>query len=196
MCKASLLEVEVSMFSASGRNYSGEAPEAVDGLRYRFSEAGDSPHFVPSSQIAYILAGLTAGGGITGYVRAGSVPSLVAGCSVGALYALGGYRMQNRQTYGVELALLASVVLAGSSIPRALKSRKPLPTGLSVLALLGLYNFVKQEVDLAFPSNIDVLRVNSSLLQVKACSVMAIDKEAMSLSRVGQPKSVSANGAD
>nr|POE49528.1 tmem14 protein like [Quercus suber] len=81
------------------------------------------------------------GGGITGYVRAGSIPSLVAGCSVGALYALGGYRIQNRQSYGIELALLASVVLAGSSIPRALKSHKPLPTGLSVLALLGLYNF-------------------------------------------------------
>ena len=93
------------------------------------------------SQIAYILATLTAGGGITGYARAGSVPSLIAGCGVGALYALGGYRIQNKQTYGVELALLASVVLAGSSIPRAIKTQKPLPMGLSVLAAFGLYNF-------------------------------------------------------
>ncbi|WPH02664.1 putative UPF0136 membrane protein [Acrodontium crateriforme] len=93
------------------------------------------------SQIAYLLAALTAGGGITGYARAGSVPSLAAGCSVGALYALGAYRIQNRQPYGVELALLASIVLAGSSMPRALKSRKPLPTGLSLLAAFGLYSF-------------------------------------------------------
>lgn len=56
-------------------------------------------------------------------------------------YLLGGYRIQNRQTYGVELALVASIVLAGSSIPRALKSQKPLPAGLSLLALYGLYTF-------------------------------------------------------
>ena len=56
-------------------------------------------------------------------------------------YMVGGYRIQNKQTYGVELALLASIILAGSSIPRALRSQKPLPTGLSLLALYGLYTF-------------------------------------------------------
>lgn len=65
----------------------------------------------------------------------------MAGCSVGALYALGGYRIQNRQPYGVEFALLASIVLAGSSIPRAIKTQKPLPIGLSVLAAYGLFSF-------------------------------------------------------
>jgi len=77
----------------------------------------------------------------TKQLRAGSIPSLAAGCSVGALYALGGYRLQNRASYGVEAALLASVVLAGSSIPRAIKTQKGLPVGLSVLAAFGLYNF-------------------------------------------------------
>ncbi|MCJ1409716.1 hypothetical protein MMC19_003798 [Ptychographa xylographoides] len=90
---------------------------------------------------AYILAALTAGGGITGYARTGSIPSIAAGVTVGALYGLGGYRIQNRQPYGVELALLASIVLAGSSIPRALRSQKPLPAGLSLLALYGLWTF-------------------------------------------------------
>ena len=56
-------------------------------------------------------------------------------------YALGAYRIQNRQPYGVELALLASVVLAGSSIPRAIKTQKPLPMGLSVVAAFGLFRF-------------------------------------------------------
>lgn len=56
-------------------------------------------------------------------------------------YLLGGYRIQNKLSYGVELALLASIVLAGSSIPRALRSQKPLPTGLSALALYGLYTY-------------------------------------------------------
>ena len=76
-----------------------------------------------------------------GYVRTGSVPSIAAGCTVGALYALGGWRIANRQPYGLELALLASAVLAASSIPRAMRSGKPLPVGLSVLATIGLIRF-------------------------------------------------------
>ncbi|KAI4658345.1 uncharacterized protein J4E79_006750 [Alternaria viburni] len=91
--------------------------------------------------IALILGALTAGGGITGYVRTGSIPSVVAGCTVGLLYMLGGYRVNSRAAYGVELALLASVILAGSSIPRAMKSGKPLPIGLSILATFGLWTF-------------------------------------------------------
>lgn len=76
-----------------------------------------------------------------GYIRTGSVPSIAAGCTVGALYAIGGYRLQTRQTYGAEVALLASLVLAGSSVPRAIKSGKALPVGLSVLATIGLVRF-------------------------------------------------------
>lgn len=92
-------------------------------------------------QTAYLLASLTAGGGTMGYIRTGSIPSVAAGCTVGALYALGGYRIQQKQPYGVELALLASVVLAGSSIPRAIKTQKTLPIGLSLLAGFGLWTF-------------------------------------------------------
>ncbi|KAF2432923.1 upf0136 domain-containing protein [Tothia fuscella] len=92
-------------------------------------------------QTAIFLGLLTAGGGITGYVRTGSIPSVVAGVTVGALYTLGGLRIRNGQPYGIELALLASLVLAGSSIPRAIKGGKPLPIGLSLIAVYGLYNF-------------------------------------------------------
>lgn len=56
-------------------------------------------------------------------------------------YALSGFRIQNRQTYGVELGLLASLVLAGSSLPRAIKTQKPLPLGLTAVAAFGLYRF-------------------------------------------------------
>lgn len=41
----------------------------------------------PSIQ-AFILAALTAGGGITGYARTGSIPSVAAGVTVGALVRL------------------------------------------------------------------------------------------------------------
>ena len=49
--------------------------------------------------------------------------------------------MRNRQSYGVEMALLASLVLAGSSFPRAIRTQKALPVGLSVVAAFGLWRF-------------------------------------------------------
>ncbi|KAI2467221.1 transmembrane proteins 14C-domain-containing protein [Annulohypoxylon bovei var. microspora] len=91
--------------------------------------------------IAFILGALTAGGGTMGYVKTGSVPSIAAGWTVGILYGLGGYRILSRQSYGVEFALLASVVLGGASIPRALRSGKPVPTVLSLISIFGLLIF-------------------------------------------------------
>ncbi|KAI1461984.1 TMEM14-domain-containing protein [Annulohypoxylon moriforme] len=91
--------------------------------------------------IAFILGALTAGGGTMGYVKTGSLPSVAAGWTVGILYGLGGYRLSSRQPYGVELALLASVVLGGASIPRALRSGKPVPTVLSFISIFGLLIF-------------------------------------------------------
>ncbi|KAK4168536.1 transmembrane proteins 14C-domain-containing protein [Cladorrhinum sp. PSN259] len=90
---------------------------------------------------AYILSGLTAVGGAIGYARTGSKPSLIAGAAVGLLYGLGGYRLANSQPYGVELGLLASVVLGGASVPRAIRLRKPVPIMLSLFASYGLLTF-------------------------------------------------------
>ncbi|KAL2124577.1 hypothetical protein VTJ04DRAFT_942 [Mycothermus thermophilus] len=90
---------------------------------------------------SYILAALTATGGAAGYVRTRSKPSLIAGTAVGLLYGLGGYRISNNEPYGIELSLLASLVLGGSAIPRAIRLRKPVPIVLSVLATYGLFTF-------------------------------------------------------
>ncbi|KAK4147620.1 transmembrane proteins 14C-domain-containing protein [Dichotomopilus funicola] len=90
---------------------------------------------------SYVLAALTAAGGAIGYARTGSTPSLVAGTAVGLLYGLGGYRISNSEPYGIELSLLASVVLGGSSIPRAIRLQKPVPIALSLIAAYGAYTF-------------------------------------------------------
>lgn len=76
-----------------------------------------------------------------GYVKTRSLPSIIAGWSVGLLYGLGGYRIQNNQTYGVELSLLASIILGGSSIPRAIRLQKPVPILLSILSTFGFLTF-------------------------------------------------------
>lgn len=52
---------------------------------------------------------------------------------MGALYIYGGIRIRSGQPYGIETALLASLMLAGSSFPRAVKTGKTLPVGLSVM---------------------------------------------------------------
>ncbi|CAN8099316.1 unnamed protein product [Discula destructiva] len=90
---------------------------------------------------SYVLGGLTSVGGTVGYLKTRSLPSIIAGWSVGLLYILGGYRQQNGEPYGVELSLLASFVLGGSSIPRAIRLRKTVPTVLSVLATFGMVLF-------------------------------------------------------
>lgn len=57
------------------------------------------------------------------------------------LDGLGGYRISNNEPYGIELSLLASVVLGGSSIPRAIRLQKPVPIALSLIAAYGAYTF-------------------------------------------------------
>lgn len=54
---------------------------------------------------------------------------------------LGGYRLQNREPYGIELSLLASIILGGSAVPRAIRLRKPVPILLSVLSAFGMLTF-------------------------------------------------------
>jgi len=91
---------------------------------------------------ALALSILTSLGGAIGYARTGSIPSIAAGLSVGALYLLSFARLRANETFGEELGLLASAVLGGSSIPRVIKTGgKPVPLGLSVLATYGVIVF-------------------------------------------------------
>lgn len=55
--------------------------------------------------------------------------------------AVGGYRIQNKQPYGIETCLAASIILGGASIPRAIRLRKPVPVLLSIIATYGLITF-------------------------------------------------------
>ncbi|KAL3478789.1 transmembrane proteins 14C-domain-containing protein [Aspergillus californicus] len=86
---------------------------------------------------ALILSLLTSLGGSIGYFRTGSLPSIIAGLAVGGLYLLSYFRMRNAQAWGLEIGLLASIVLGGSSIPRAIRLMKPVPMVLSLVAVYG-----------------------------------------------------------
>ncbi|KAJ8413198.1 hypothetical protein AAFF_G00091940 [Aldrovandia affinis] len=83
--------------------------------------------------VGYGYAALVTSGGIMGYVKAGSVPSLAAGLLFGGMSGFGAYRVsQNPKDIWVSLA--ASGTLAGVMGMRFFKSRKFMPAGLMAAA--------------------------------------------------------------
>ncbi|KAJ8508908.1 hypothetical protein ONZ45_g8866 [Pleurotus djamor] len=91
-----------------------------------------------SAYPAYIMGGLCLVGGITGFARTRSIPSLVAGVSVGLLYLWSANNIRNGTPNGVGGALSASALLFVSSIPRVAKG--PVPAILATTsAVTGLY---------------------------------------------------------
>ncbi|KAG8691000.1 hypothetical protein FRC09_011771 [Ceratobasidium sp. 395] len=85
------------------------------------------------------MALLCSVGGITGFVRTKSAPSLVAGVGVGALYGYAGYQIRNGGQYGYETALAASIILFLSSVPRARKGPVPLMLAITGAASAAYY---------------------------------------------------------
>lgn len=85
------------------------------------------------------MAGVCAVGGAVGYARTRSVPSIVAGLSVGAIYAYGGWRIQEGKDYGYEICAAASLILLGSSAPRMRKGPVPATLTATSTAALGYY---------------------------------------------------------
>lgn len=96
---------------------------------------------------AFTLAALCSIGGIGGYVRRGSVPSLAAGITIGGLYAYSGKLLRENADYGIELASAASALLTLGSLPRAIRLRKPVPVALSLAGLSALAYYGKKYKD-------------------------------------------------
>ncbi|KAJ7210386.1 transmembrane proteins 14C-domain-containing protein, partial [Mycena pura] len=91
-----------------------------------------------SAYPAFTMGGFCILGGIAGFARTRSVPSLVAGVGVGALYLWAGDRIRKGQPNGIEAAIGASAVLLASSAPRALKG--PVPAMLAATSSMsGVY---------------------------------------------------------
>ncbi|KAL7748769.1 hypothetical protein RI367_005924 [Sorochytrium milnesiophthora] len=89
-----------------------------------------------SHHTAYTMSGLCAVGGVMGYMKRGSRPSLVAGLGIGALYGLSGYLLQQNADYGTELALATSAVLTTAMGSRAMRTRQPVPAAVATAGLL------------------------------------------------------------
>lgn len=88
----------------------------------------------------FVFGVVTIAGGVVGFVKAQSVPSLVAGGISGALLiasaALVGFTSSRA---GVAPAALLSLLLAGRFVPAYAKTRATMPAGMmSGLSLVGL----------------------------------------------------------
>ncbi|XP_078541955.1 transmembrane protein 14C [Lissotriton helveticus] len=79
--------------------------------------------------IGFGYAALVASGGVVGYAKAGSVPSLAAGLLFGSLAGLGAYQL-SQDPKNVWLSLIASGTLSGVMGFRFYNSGKFMPAGL------------------------------------------------------------------
>ncbi|BDD62508.1 hypothetical protein MPDQ_006003 [Monascus purpureus] len=101
---------------------------------------------------SFTLAALLPAGGIVGYLRTRSTPSLIAGVGLGISYAYSGYLIKENKDYGTELALGNSVLLLGSAVPRIIKTRAraPVPLGLGAAGLLATFYYQKKVREFRF----------------------------------------------
>ncbi|HET9857633.1 MAG TPA: TMEM14 family protein [Chthoniobacterales bacterium] len=86
-----------------------------------------------------IFGALTIVGGIIGYVKAGSLPSIIAGAITGVLLLIAGALMSSHRLIGLATAFFISLLLAAQFVPKLIRTGKMMPAGLmSILSVIGL----------------------------------------------------------
>lgn len=87
----------------------------------------------------FIFAALTAAGGVMGFVKAASKPSLIAGVVSGLLLAISGWLIPTKPVAGYVLGLLISLALLGRFLPAYLKKGAMMPAvPMIVLSIAGI----------------------------------------------------------
>ena len=104
------------------------------GLRMRL------PQSMEAAKIYFIVFGaLTIVGGIVGYLKAGSVASIVAGCIAGVLLLLAAFLLPEHRAIGLATALVVSLLLAAQFVPKFIRTGKVMPAGMmAILSAIGI----------------------------------------------------------
>jgi uncharacterized membrane protein (UPF0136 family) len=91
-------------------------------------------------KIYFIVFGaLTIVGGIIGYVKAGSVASIIAGSITGVLLLVAAFLLPEHRMVGLATALIVSLLLAAQFIPKLLRTGRVMPAGImSLLSVIGV----------------------------------------------------------
>ena len=92
------------------------------------------------AKIYFIVFGiLTIVGGIIGYVKAGSTPSIIAGSITGLLLLVGAWLLPEHRAAGLLTVMIVSLLLAAQFIPKFIRTGKAMPAGMmSVLSAIGI----------------------------------------------------------
>lgn len=93
-----------------------------------------------ATKIYFIIFGLlTIAGGVVGYAKAGSVPSIIAGSITGVLLLVAAFVMPEHRVGGIATALIVSLLLAAYFGRKYLSTGAVMPAGvMSVLSILGI----------------------------------------------------------
>jgi uncharacterized membrane protein (UPF0136 family) len=86
-----------------------------------------------------VFGALTIIGGVIGYVKAGSMASIIAGAITGVLLLVAGWILPNNRTIGLAIAFVVSLLLAAQFVPKLIRTGKVMPAGLmSILSVIGI----------------------------------------------------------
>jgi uncharacterized membrane protein (UPF0136 family) len=98
------------------------------------------PQSMEVTKVYFILFGvLTIAGGIVGYVKAGSVASIVAGSVTGVLLLVAAFLLPEHRGVGLATALVVSLLLAAQFVPKFLQTGRVMPAGMmSILSAIGV----------------------------------------------------------
>jgi len=87
----------------------------------------------------FVFGALTIIGGIIGYVKAGSVPSIIAGAITGLLLIIAASILPEHRAAGLATAFIVSFLLAAQFVPKLIRTGKVMPAGMmSILSVIGL----------------------------------------------------------
>ena len=101
-------------------------------MRYRTNMDATKLYFL-------VFGALTIVGGIIGYVKAGSLPSIIAGAITGVLLLVAGFLLSEHRAAGLATALVVSFLLAAQFVPKFIRTGKVMPAGMmSILSVIGL----------------------------------------------------------
>ena len=93
-----------------------------------------------AAKLYFIIFGvLTVVGGVVGYVKAGSVASIVAGSITGVLLLVAAFLLPQHRAAGLATAFIISLLLAAQFVPKFMRTGRVMPAGMmSILSVIGL----------------------------------------------------------
>ena len=87
----------------------------------------------------FVFGVLTIAGGVAGYVKAGSVASIIAGSITGVLLLVAAFLLPAHRAIGLATAFIISVLLAAQFAPKFIRTGRLMPAGMmSILSVIGI----------------------------------------------------------